>query len=437
MVIFTAIFMSDFFLYIIQFSKIFLSFWWFWLAILLYVPAKHLYLWTIRELKYWNTLDWTFLEIKLPPETTKTPKAMENAFHSMWPTYDPPASIRDYWIDGKWTANYSLEIVGRRGEVHFYVRTPTERRTLVESALYAEYPDIDITEAKDYIGKFGELPNETYDIWGSDFKLNKNDIYPLRTYEYWETEMTRPEKKVDPMATLLEFMTTGLKDGEECWIQIKASPSLDELFPYIENSKKEIDKLMKRTGPKAESALESLHLTKVPSDVVDVFGRSMPLPERSPNEISTGLDVGLMKLSPGETEVLRAIEQNLGKLVYETNVRFIYIAKKDVFSPPNALGSLIGYFMQFSTTNLNSFGVDKSKSKVMPWFFEARRLFAKKRKLFRYYVSRRWPWQRKPYLFSTAELATIWHFPGKIVAPSMGVPRVEVKRGGAPPELPI
>ncbi len=47
-----------------------------------------------------------------------------------------------------------------------------------------------------------------------------------------------------------------------------------------------------------------------------------------------------------------------------------------------------------------------------------------------------WPWHRGPYAFSTAELATIFHFPPKEVTPSIGVPRIEIKKGAAPPNLP-
>lgn len=429
--------MSDFLFYLLQFFKTLLSFWWFWLAILLYPIAKYFYIWSIRELKYWQKIDWIYLEIKLPTEVTKSPKAMEDVFNAAWPIYDPPANMRDYWIKGQWTEYHSFEIVGKKGEIRFYIKTPKKRRVVIENALYAEYPDIEIKETEDYSKKFGELPNDEYDMWGCDFKLTKPDIYPIRTYEFWETEITRPEKKLDPLSALFEFMTTGLKEGEECWIQIKTSPTLDEIFPYIKASKKEIDRLMKRAEERTPGVTEYLYLSKAPLDIVDILVEGKPPPERGIKEAPAGVDVGLMKLSPGETEILRSIEQNLGKFVYETNIRLIYVARKDVYSPPGVIGALIGYFINFSTINLNGFGVDKSKSKVAPWFFEQRRLFAKKRKLYRYFTDRRWPWHRKPYIFSTAELATIFHFPAKVVAPSVGVPRVEVKKGGAPPELPV
>lgn len=427
--------MEEFFFFVSQFLKNALYYWWLWLAILLYPPAKYLYLWTIRELNFFNKIKWVLLEIKLPATVEKTPKAMENVFHAIWPLYDPPATIRDYWIKGSWLLYYSLEIVGRKGEIHFYIRTPATHRSLVEYALYAEYPNIEITEAEDYVDKFGELPNEKYDIWGADQRLIKSDVYPLRTYEYWETEMTRPEKRIDPLATLLEHLTS-LEEDEECWIQIRISPSSDELRPYTKECQKVINELMKRAAPKEMSVLEQLELSKAPFDIADVLIGGKPIPDRAPQPEAPGFDVGLMKLSPGETEVLRAIEENIGKYFYESNIRFLYIANREIFSPPRGVAPLVGFFSQFSSRNLNGLAPDKTKTKVMPWFFEKRRLFMKKRKLYRYYRARMWPWHRPPYILSTAELATIFHFPSKETAPSVGVPRIEIKTGGAPPNLP-
>lgn len=375
------------------------------------------------------------LEIKIPEEVKKTPKAMENVLHGIWTLFDPPATFRDYWIDGKWDAYYTLEVVGRKGEIHFYIRTPSTHKSLVEYALYAEYPNIEIKEAEDYVKKFGDLPNEKYDIWAADQKLMKPDVYPLRTYEYWETELTRPEKKIDPMAMLLEHFTS-LEADEECWVQIKISPANEENHPRAEEAKKVVDELMKRAAKRTTGVVESLYLPKAPGDMMTVLLEGKPIPERGVVEEGPGFDIGLMKLSPGESEVVKAIESDLSKYYYATNIRFIYVANREIYSPPRGIAPLLGFFGQFSTINLNGLGPDKTKTKVMPWFFEKRRLFMKKRKMYRYYAARMWPWHRGPYAFSTAEIATIFHFPSKEIAPSVGVPRVEVKKGGAPPELP-
>jgi len=429
----------DFLQYLLEFTKIVLSMWWLWLAIILYFPAKEIYLWAIRELKFFIPEKFVLLEIKIPEEVEKTPKAMENVFHTIWSLYDPPANIRDYWIKGKWLLYYTLEIVGKRGEVHLYIRVPESRRNLVESAIYAEYPNAEIIETEDYVYKFGrELPNEEYDLWGADMALKKPEVYPIRTYEYWETERTPEGKRVDPLAAIFEAFSN-LKEGEEAWIQIKICPITDDEHPYLEESQKLINQIMKRPEEKKPGILEPLYLSKIPSDIWQAIIHGKPVPERAKEKIeekSPFFELGLMRLSPGEAEALRLIEQNLSKYVYEANIRFLYIAKRDIFSPSRGVPPICGAFSQFSTINLNGFAPDKTKTKTAPWFFEERRLFVKKRRIFRFYANRLWPFHRKPYILSTAELATLFHFPGKDVAPAIGVPRVAIRKAGAPPTLP-
>lgn len=375
-------------------------------------------------------------EIKIPEEVTKTPKAMENVLHAIWNMYDPPTNIRQYWIEGKWMEYYSFEIVGRKGEIHFYIRTPEKRKDVARSAIYGEYPDAEIKEVQDYVYKFKEIPNEDYDLWGADMMLLRPDPYPIRTHEYWETQVVREEKKVDPLAALFEVFGN-LKEGEEVWVQIKACPLTDDEHPYLEETKKLVNKLMKRPEEKKPGLLEPLALSRIPADIWKVLIEGKPIPPVIEEEVPPRLiELGLMKLTPGEAEVLRAIEENTGKYVYEMNLRFLYVAKREVFSPARGVAAICGAFNQFNTVNLNGFKPDKTKTMVTPWFFEKRRLYVRKRKNFRYYAKRMWPWHRKPYIFSITELATIFHFPGKAVAPSAAVPRAEVRKGGPPPAIP-
>ncbi|MCZ2845909.1 MAG: hypothetical protein O2U61_05360, partial [Candidatus Bathyarchaeota archaeon] len=421
--------MSDLVLYLSQFINIFSSLWWLWLTLLLYKPTKYLWIWASRDVMFFDRIKWVLLEIRFPAEVEKTPKAMENVFHNIWNMYDPPANIRDYWVQGKWMEYYSLEIVGSRGEIHFYIRVPEGRRNVLESSIYGQYPDANVKEVDDYVYKFGkELPNDDYDIWASDLQLTKDDVFPVRTYEYWETELTREEKKVDPLAGLFEIYSN-LLEGEEVWVQMRIAPVTDDEHPYLEESKKVVNELMRRKSEKKPGILDPLAISKIPSDVWKVLIEGKPIPSHLEDDLPEGLDVGLMKLSPGEAEVLRATEENLGKYAYEGNLRFIYIGKRNVYSPGRGVAAIMGAFTQFSTVNLNGFKPDKTKTKVVPWFFEARRLYVRKRKNFRYYAKRMWPWHRKPYVFSTAEIATMYHFPSRAVAPAAAAQRTEIKKG--------
>lgn len=426
--------MIELLLYLSQLLRLLSSLWWLWLAIFLYFPAKALWLYAIREIKFYLPVKWVLLQIIPPEEIPQTPKGMENLFSTIWALYDPPANIREYWIRGTWLHFYSLEIVGGGEKAHFYMRVPATHRDLVEAAIYSQYPSAMIKEVPDYIFKFGKrVPNKNYDLWGADMDLIKPEIYPLRTYPFWETELTREEKRLDPLAALFEIVAN-LKEDEEIWFQIRISPVTDDEHPYLNDSQKEINKIMRREEKKVPGVLERLELSKIPFDILSIFAWGAP--GVSKEELREELELGIMRLTPGEAEVLRAVEENLGKYVYESNIRFLYIAKREIFSVPRGVAGAAGALAQFSTINLNGLKPGKSKTKVMPWFFEKRRLFMRKRKLFRYYIERKWPWHRKPYIMSTAELATLYHFPGRAVAPSIAISRVEVKPGGPPITLP-
>ncbi|MDP2664141.1 MAG: hypothetical protein Q8P08_01765, partial [bacterium] len=150
-----------------------------------------------------------------------------------------------------------------------------------------------------------------------------------------------------------------------------------------------------------------------------------------------------MKLTPGEREVLRGIEEKLAKFGYDCNIRFIYLGKRDVFFKPT-VKTVFGFFKEVSTENMGglrptSTTMTKVKS-VFFWFFDKRRLYLRKRRMLRYYI-KRWailfPRKGMTYILNTEELATIYHFPGQRVAPAAGVSRVTAKKKGAPAELPV
>ncbi len=108
---------------------------------------------------------------------------------------------------------------------------------------------------------------------------------------------------------------------------------------------------------------------------------------------------------------------------------------------------MFAFFSQFCTSNLNGikpYPITLTKIHKS-WFLPLnsilpRRLYVRKRRLFRNYIKRFRPLYPLPggtFVFNTEELATIFHFPGRMVAPAPSVQRVEYKKGEAPPGLPV
>lgn len=414
--------------------QVFLAWWWVILPFLFFRPLTFLWLWW-RQQVWFSTIKFILLEIRVPRDVVRPLRAMETVFSSLWQLYDPP-NPREKWFEGKTNLSYSLEIVSIGGEIHFYIRCPESARKLVESSIYSQYPEAEITLAEDYTKNVPhDIPNKDWDLWGCDYQLLKEDVYPIKTYaRFFEErpEVSVEEKRIDPIAQLLEGMAT-LKPGEQLWVQIRIVPITPLEDDYVKRGRAIADKLARRvvappTRPLlAQEALEVLITGKTPG----------PLPEQKeilPPE---------MKLTPGEKEVLSAVEEKIGKYAFQTNIRFIYLAKRDAyFGPSKAL--VMSYFSQFSTQNLNALKPwAKTITKVhtiFTWFLDRRRVYLRKRRMFRNYVRRLtplFPRRGGTFVMNTEELATLFHFPGRVVAPAPFVPRVEVRKGEAPPGLPV
>ena len=98
-----------------------------------------------------------------------------------------------------------------------------------------------------------------------------------------------------------------------------------------------------------------------------------------------------------------------------------------------------GFFKNVSTENLNGL---KPWTRTLPkvqWFLKKMRTYAKQRAIFLRYKRRFSPLFPEPggtFVLTTDEIATLYHFPGRMVAPAPTLPRIEAKKKEAPPGLP-
>jgi len=411
--------------------QIFKSWWWLPLIFILWRPFIFMYIWW-RKQRYDATVKRIVLEIKIPKEVLRPIKAMEDAFAGFHAIHDV-FTWREVWIEGQFILTIALEIVSINGEVHFYIRTPQNFRGIIESNIYAQYPEAEITEVPDYTKNIPQsIPDKEWDMWGTDEINSKPDPYPIKTYTKFESEtQTKEEKRIDPLAGLLEGMAT-LGQGEQMWVQIVAKPIREEK-EWIKEGLEIRDKLVRRPEkPKQKPMVQEAAEILITGTVLG----ETPAGEREiiPPE---------MKLTPGEREIVSAIEEKIGKFGYDCNIRFIYLGKRDVFFRPRARMPF-GFFKDISTENMGGLKPDKrtmTKSKSVPfWFLDKRRIYLRKRRLFKRYVKRVtpfWPRAGGTFVLNTEELATIFHFPGRQVVPAPAIPRVEAKKGEAPPGLPV
>jgi len=423
--------------------------WWVFLPLMLMSQLKTLYLWWIGWDFDYAKQKWVLLEIT-PMEVLLMPlKAMEDVFTSIWPLMDV-ANFREVWCDGELQNGpywLSWEIVGIEGKIHFYVRVLQQHRNSLEAALFAHYPDIEIHEATDYVKLVPPtIPNEEWDMYGEDWEQKNKAAYPIKTYEkFFEPQGERisaEEKRIDPIISLLEALSK-LGSGEHYWVQFITVPIVDHDEPdWREEGQKIINKIAGRPEKKEITFMQMLTHT---------FGELIGGPAKEgegesasyswlPMEKDEETDELRVSLTPGEREVITEIENKLKKPVFRTNIRGVYVAKREAWRASNRVISR-SYMGHFSTNNMNYLGFSSETRPRVHFFMRKRRVFMRARKMYRMAVLRFPPHYPNRHrlcpILSTEELATLWHFPLRVSGGSLAMTKVESKKAGPPANLPV
>lgn len=423
--------------------------WWIFFPLILSAKLRELYLWWIDWDFAYAKSKWKIFEIIPPRENLVPMKAMEDVFSVIWPIWDG-ANWREKWCEGELDNSpfwCSWEIVSIEGKVHFYLRVLSQHITAVETALYAHYPDIEMRAASDYVNLVPPtVPNEEWNIYGEDFYLVTDPVYPLKTYEkFFEPQgekISAEEKRMDPIISLLEGMSR-LGPGEQYWMQFITIPIADSDMPWRESAKKTIDKMAKRPVKNEMSFWEELvyYLKMIvvgPEKEGAGDSASYSWPKFEKNE-ETG-DRELV-LTPGERELIKDMEDKVKKATYKVVLRGFYAAKRENWRPSHRVLAR-SYFSHFTQQNGNRLSfVGETRPKVH-YIMRKRRAFIRARKMFKNAVLRFTPDfpNREKFcaILSTEELATLFHLPLRttgMLAPSLTT--VDSKKGGPPPNLPI
>lgn len=399
------------------------------LAILLITLWWPLWVNYVRS-KNFNKIKYAVFEVKLPKETFKSPQAMELFLHALHNTSDGNF-LKQYWA-GETRPWYSLELASIEGQVKFYIWGEDGRKTGLMSALYAQFPGIEVREVEDYTKNTFYDP-KTMKVWAAEFTLAKKEPYPIKTYvDYGLDKDPKEELKVDPLVPGLEFLAS-VGAHQQVWIQLiirahkgeqkKPGTFFKKTDAWKDAAEKEINKIMRR-DPKSKIA-----------GAVDEEGK----PKK---DVETKFNVA-PTLSDAEKQLIEALSRKLTKLPFDVGIRTLYIAKKESFDTPFGIGGLISFFKAFNTENLN--GIRPNGDKWTPWldapwkdFRDIRRdrfsregIMAFKMRSFFYS-----PFDEEPIVLNSEELATIYHFPGSVAA-TPTLERVPSKKGEAPANLPV
>ncbi|MEK7128499.1 MAG: hypothetical protein AAB933_02980 [Patescibacteria group bacterium] len=388
-------------------------------------------------------IDFVILEIIPPRDVLRSPKAMELFISNSMYLHSWKGGLESYWQGAVWFW-FSLEIVSLEGQVHFYIRTPTRIRSLIETQMYAQFPQSQIKVAPDYTLAVDEItPKSAWNAWGCELWLANDQAFPIKTYvDFGLDKDPKEEFKVDPISPIIELFGS-MKKGEQMWMQIVITPMKKEYHTHgkwfethdwIKESRITLEKMLAPYTSERESIS---HPGEVKKEV------------RTP----TFLDA-----------IAKAVSAKTAKLGFETGIRLMYVAKKEVFVR-NRARDLRTVWRQYAKPDCNQFerknntqadaygGVFLiSKRTIMRLANRMLRDY-RERSFFHVLMRRKifsidnipWPFSdmfypaykpQRTYVLNVEELATLWHFPGQILkVPTLE--RIESKEASPPTNLPV
>ena len=283
---------------------------------------------------------------------------------------------------------------------------------------------------EDYIDQFPSvLPNDDWDIFGTDLILSREDAYPIRTWLVFESP--EKEEKVDTMSALVEALSK-LQNYETFWIQMVMRPTGLKTSNWLDKARALRDKLIGRKAP-AKMGLFGKVRMWLNNFIFAVFREPTWEDLDKPKEEQPAQ----LKLTRSEQDIIRAIDTKLSKEAFEGIIRFVYIDRAKSFNRA-PIAAVFSTFRQFNDINLNGIRPNLQTMTIarglLRWFFKDTRLYFKKRLIYDRYRLRLIP--KKFSIFNIEELATLYHFPiTGVEAPLLS--RIEAKKGGPPMTLPV
>jgi len=406
--------------------------WIFFLIVTIYF--SYIIWWQNKQNKWFDSNKFILLAIDIPKDTEQTPKAVEQLFATISGAHSV-LNAKEVYLFGMFQLAFSFEIISIDGYIQFLIRTPSHWRDLVESSIYSQYPDAEITEVEDYVGTVpDEYPNDTHNIWGTEIIPARSWVYPIRTYPYFE-DPSAEDKFKDPIASLLETMSK-IQRGEQVWLQIIVRPTG---FDWVNRS---MDEVLKLAGKKKKPK-ESL-ISRLLSPFVNLFflstgetwfwptGGTVAPPKKDKDDMPSMM----LHLTPGEKGAIEAIENKAAKIGFDCKIRLIYISPLEQYSVARVISSVFGSIKQFNTLDLNAFKPDGRTKTKINYFFIDSRTAARRKKLMSAYKGRSTVMGHSTFILNTEELASIWHFPSRYIKAPM-LSRTEAKKAEPPTSLPL
>ncbi|MFC1647630.1 type IV secretory system conjugative DNA transfer family protein [Patescibacteria group bacterium] len=380
------------------------------------------------------------LEVRVSKENETGPIVAEQIFSSMHGIYHKLGFWRTLF--GTTQDRISLEIANLGSHIKFYVAFPVKYKNFIEGQIYAQYPDVEIEEVKDYsiiekmevsMGENLEKPaNEEAlvpvndlpkiqpkkefkdfdpfkNIYGTELTFTDPVIYPIKRYVQFEDKITR--MAVDPIAGVTATLAKLNDVEEQAWIQVVVRPLSDKWRILFTKCVKIVNKGVWANIEKLQKTYTKMYCTRNKIWRVVFFPMyfvfwlqglkvGTKISFKADDRASSDDDIEDLTSKSHERESSAgAAMDKVVKLLYEANVRILYLQKnKNPESAKIKLREIAGSFKQFNIPQINGFKInnyisgkealDKYRSRVID----------------------------DPFVLNVEELATVYHLPNQTVA---------------------
>jgi len=318
-----------------------------------------------------------FLRIDIPKNNEAGPICAEQIFATLHSI--SPESMVSFGI-----ANYGA---GKDdGKIIFFVNVPVSLKSFVESQIYAQYPDSEISES-----------DADFDFPGDDLarvglRLDFTDIFPLKRYPQFEDRINRVY--VDPIASIVSSLSKSRKSH----IRIDLRPLPDKwrkkylkcLHIYASNALMNFDTV-------AEAFINIFCTRKLIYKflffplyfVFWVIGNLAALKSRDSRD---AIEEKTSRIHERESKADAAVDK-ISKPLFKVSI--------NIFCEPVFTNQIVSSFYQFNLPYLNNFEISRKNCE---------------------------------FVLNTEELATIWHLPIGM-SETNGVSAVGYKKLAPPNEL--
>ena len=328
-------------------------------------------------------------------------------------------------------AEINFELGYYNSKISFYVRSNKAVSGLIESQLYAQYPDIDIEPVGNDIFTSGEGEVVVY----TDLRLTDPEVYPIKRHPQFDDMLAR--QNIDTMAGITSTLVRYPEIGMRGHIQVSFEPIEGK---YRKRVRKFLPLLTRGLAKKSTwyaKVFTSVHLARgwrwwayLPLNILmggfrawfsfvpsagDLLSESMSAKNDAEDSHVDSEFSMVGKRSHEREDSVAGIADKINRLLFGANVRLSVIAKAgSVEAATHKLQEMVSSFRQFSLPQSNGFKMAKIETAAqIPMGIKLR-----------------------PYVLSVEELATLWHFPNALVK-TPNIDWVTSKKLEPPVELPL